>query len=268
MALFLSYSAALSLIVLFSYAVWDHRSHAGTLLTQTGCDMEQCPPRQYIDAESLGIVTRGTQRASVMDQIESDLHNVVYSVKQTIGPTRANNTRNTLPIMILFGFSLEMPITHQVHRRLAYLHCCLTKLYEHIGRNTMIDIYLWFQHKSIPYIPTWITQLFPSVIIVEIPQSSWKLPIDSGDPIKWNYGTLFNDDYYLMGRWRLTFAMSFTKAMGYQYILQIDDDTFFMDDIQFDIVKHFRENNIVWGVRNRYFHEIIEITTGLPEFVR
>ncbi len=236
-------------------------------LIQRSCYTPTCLPHRYIDIESLGIITRGTQRALIMDQIEADLNSVVYNVQRALGSERAGNTFNTLPIMILFGFSLEMPITHQVYRRLAYLHCCLSKLYEHIGMTTPIDVYLWFQESSIPYIPQWITNLFPHVIIVEIPKSSWTLPLDSGDPIKWNYGTLFNDDYYLMGRWRLTFATSFTRAMGYKYILQIDDDTFFMDNIQFNIVEHFRNNNIVWGVRNRYFHEVLDITRGLPEFV-
>jgi hypothetical protein len=255
----------------FWFFVISQRSQgdAFSLFSQHPCTSDvPCQSRKYIDGDSLGIISRGTNRAPIMDQIESDLNHVVSTVKQALGPERTNNTRNTLPIMILFGFSLEMPLTHQVYRRLAYLHCSLTKLHEHVGKSTSIDIYLWFQHDSIPYVPKWITQMFSQVIIVEIPQSSWKLPADSGDPIKWNYGMLFNDDYYLMGRWRLTFAMSFTKAMGYEYMLQIDDDTFFMDDIKFDIVKHFRDNNIVWGVRNRYFSEIVEITRGLPEFVR
>lgn len=222
---------------------------------------------KYIEHREHGIITRGTNRAAVMDVIESDIPMLRHLLNSQLAESERENIHNVLAVMIIFAFRLEMPINLQMHRRLAYLHCALSKLFANVGRFTPIHVYLWVQESSIPYLPSWINEMFPEVIVVSIPPSSWMMPTDSGDREKWNYGS-YHDDYFLMGRWRLTFAMSFVKSMGYEYILQMDDDTFFMDEIAFNIVSHFRDRNLVWGLRNRKFMEIPFITEGFAELTR
>lgn len=222
---------------------------------------------RFIDPDRFGIVIRGTSRASIMDTIESDISLIQGIIERQLPDYEIEKIPNVLAVMIIFAFRLEMPLNLQMYRRLAYLHCALSKLFDHVGKYTPIHVYLWVQESSMLYLPSWINELFPEVMVVAIPSSSWTLPSDSGNIENWNYGH-FHEDYFLMGRWRLTFAMSFVKAMGYQYVLQMDDDTFFMDNIEYNIVHRFQQANIIWGLRNRRFAEVAPITDGFPEITK
>jgi hypothetical protein len=71
-----------------------------------------------------------------------------------------------------------------------------------------------------------------------------------------------------MGRWRMTFAFDFVRAMGYEYMLQIDDDTFVLQPINFNIVQDFRSRRIAYAIRNRIVREEAVVVLGLPELVK
>ena len=91
---------------------------------------------------------------------------------------------------------------------------------------------------------------------------------DDNNNNNWQHSQSFTEDYYLHGRWRLTFAMSFVSQLQYKYCMQMDDDTFLMNAIDFNIVTYFNEHDIKMGVRRRYIVEKEAILSGLPEFTK
>jgi hypothetical protein len=101
-----------------------------------------------------------------------------------------------------------------------------------------------------------------------IDEQSWLLPEGLSDMEQWTYGSIFSLNYHLMGRWRMTFAFDFVRAMGYEYMLQIDDDTFVIQPINFNIVQDFRNRRIAYAFRNRIIQEEAVVVLGLPELVK
>jgi hypothetical protein len=235
------------------------------------CDVTHSPPcwsPSFIDKDTLGIVTRGGPSEYVRSVVDGQMSALVSSLKTEFGIDRVQRIPDTLAVMIIFAISIELPLTEYAHRRWAYLHCSLTKLFDSVGKFTPVDVFLWVKPSSRLYVPQWLLATFPSVVVMTIPESVWELPPHTGNRSEWNMGASFSDDYFLMGRWRLTFALSFVREMGYDYMLQVDDDTFVLEDIAFNIVDHFREHNIVWGLRNLDFCESSEVTFGFPEFTK
>ena len=72
----------------------------------------------------------------------------------------------------------------------------------------------------------------------------------------------------VQGHWRLTFQMDFARRLGYTYVLQIDDDSFFPDPVEMDILHTMRTRNIDVAVSVIKDDESIAVTSGLPELTR
>ena len=109
--------------------------------------------------------------------------------------------------------------SHSLHKKLAimfvfsdgvvdgekakYLKCSLLKLQENFLPTTPSDIFLWLPVNATRIVPSWIKAL-KSVYVMEIQKEAWYIPALRNDT-QWVGRDAFELDYYLTGRWRLTF---------------------------------------------------------------
>jgi hypothetical protein len=173
--------------------------------------------------------------------------------------------KDRLAVMILFSQGFKN--THA--SRLNYLRCSLIQYHRQVGVNTPSDIFIWVLNSTHNPrdIPDWLnTTAFPRVNIVTIPDSTWKIPCGLIPDNQWNLRRKFDLDYYLMGRWRLTFPLGFVREMGYEYHLQLDDDAIISIPVKYNFVQRMREEKMQMAVTYMPFGEPLVITLGLPEF--
>jgi len=78
----------------------------------------------------------------------------------------------------------------------------------------------------------------------------------------------FSYEYYMMGRWRLTFMFDFVREMGHKYMLQIDDDTFVKQMVDFNMVQVFSRDKVAMAVWRNVETDPEDVMLGLPEFSR
>jgi hypothetical protein len=174
-------------------------------------------------------------------------------------------------LLVQILFSKGFVNAKDMQGRLEYLRCALLKLQKGLMPKTTLDIFIWTLNTTefVPTIPAWLNAKdFPRVNVIEIEPETWKVPCGLIDDSKWAVRKHFDVDYYLMGRWRLAFSPDFAKEMGYEYHLQFDDDAMFNGVLEFDLVKHLRDNHHMMGVFSDLIGEVPQCTLGLPELTR
>lgn len=174
--------------------------------------------------------------------------------------------RSRVAVMIIFsrGFSAKSSMAG----RLEYLRCALLKLKKHVMPHTTLDIFLWGLDtpESPLVVPEWFTERdFPRMHIMPLPSAVWRIPCGLKHNSQWSLREHFDLDYYLMGRWRLTFSLDFARAMGYEFHLQFDDDAFVNQDLKFNLTERMDANNISVSVFSDWLAEAPRVTVGLPE---
>jgi hypothetical protein len=168
--------------------------------------------------------------------------------------------------MIIFSFDFDKAVG-----RLRLLRCSLQLLRSNLGKYTPIHTYLWVNESSYDAYDRWLTEskLADNFFLMKIQAESWTSPrFVYLEDAQWAGKLLHSRDYYIMGRWRLLFSFPFVKQMGYQYLLQIDDDTLVLDPIPFNIVDYFNSHNIAMGVRRQLHTEGRFVVAGLLEFTK
>ena len=195
-----------------------------------------------------------------------------YNITNTASLVRARYphlqpeyVKDRLAVMIVFNFKLQ---EGQTHKRIASLVCSLNNIYKNIAQTTPIDIYLWMNQTSIPFLPIWLIETFPEVMVIPIDEDSWKIPSLLSNHDTWSLNNRHMPDYYIMGRWRMTFQFDFVKSIGYNYMLQIDDDAYIIQNNPTNLIQQFHSNDILLGHRHRFHVEIPEVTIGLLELVK
>jgi len=189
----------------------------------------------------------------------------------TISLNRFDNSlpmTDRLAIMILFSRGFNEKQSSKMNSRLEYLHCALLKLQKQLMTSTPADVYIWGLNMTDNpmIIPTWLnSQELPRVHIMEIPENTWKIPCGLAPDHEWAVRKHFDIDYYLMGRWRLTFSLDFVKAMGYKYHLQFDDDAMLNTIVSYNILPEFHKHSYHMGVFSDLIGEVPQVTLGLPE---
>jgi len=178
---------------------------------------------------------------------------------------------NRLVIMILFSRGFLSGGNQR--SRLEYLRCSLLKLQQNLMVNTTADIFIWTLNASsveqTMNIPDWLrSSQFSRTHVMTIPDSVWRVPCGLSDDSQWAARKHFDLDYYLMGRWRLTFSMDFAREMGYPYHLQFDDDAMLNGMLAYDIVQKLRNGSVQMGVFSDVIGEVAHLTLGLPELTR
>lgn len=177
--------------------------------------------------------------------------------------------KDRLLVQVLFstGF-VDSP---EMKGRLNYLRCALLKLKANMMGSTTIDVFIWTLNSTsiVPIIPSWLNSKdFPRVNIISIEPETWRVPCGLIEDSKWAVRKHFSLDYYLMGRWRLSFSLDFAKEMGYAYHLQFDDDAMLNGPLNFNIVEKLRDKRTMMGVFSDHIGEVPQCTLGLPELTR
>jgi len=172
---------------------------------------------------------------------------------------------NRLVVMVIFGGGFSDQI------RLPHLRCSLRKLQLNVMPATPLDIYLWVPAKDTEpaNIPDWLkAPEYDRVFLMPIPLESFRMPCGLSNDATWTVRKHFSLEYYIMGRWRMTFAIDFVRAMGYKYYLQLDDDAMINNQLNMNIVDTFKSKGYNMGVFSDHFGEPITITNGLPELTK
>lgn len=178
----------------------------------------------------------------------------------------SSQIKDRVAIMILFSRGLSS--NNRNSNRLEFLHCALLKLQKNLLSQTNADIYIWALNSTENpiVIPSWLNSKdFPRTFVMELPADAWKIPCGLISEKQWTVRKHFDIDYYLMGRWRLTFSFDFAKEMGYEYHLQFDDDAMLNQPVPYNIVQKFNENGYSMGVFSDHIGEVAHVTLGLPE---
>jgi hypothetical protein len=201
-------------------------------------------------------------------------HHNTMEVKESVDAAWRSLSRfsNDVPIssrlatMILFsrGFTANSHMSS----RLDYLRCALLKLQKQVMQHTTMDVFIWALNStdSPIVLPSWLNDKdFPRVHVLAIPEKVWRVPCGLIPDSEWLLRKHFNVDYYLMGRWRLTFSFDFAHAMGYEYHLQFDDDAMVNKELPFNITARMDAQKYQAAVFSDVIYEIPQATLGLSE---
>jgi hypothetical protein len=173
---------------------------------------------------------------------------------------------NRLLIQILFSSGFD---SGDSNVRIEWLKCSLAMLNTNMLSKTTADVFLWVPESSLQSIPTWLSEpAYARVHVIALHPTTWKVPCGLSDDTMWSVRKHFSLDYYLMGRWRLTFSLDFARAMGYKYHLQFDDDAILNSPITYDIVSKLKTTQTYMGVFSDNIGEPIHVVNGLAELTR
>ena len=135
--------------------------------------------------------------------------------------------------------------------RSKFLKCSILKLQKNLLPSTPSDIFLWVPENATRYLPLWLSRLtnvyilpieteviFHSYFLLSPPpihtdpsfldtsaisrifltnNQAWNVPTGQlSNDTNWVGRDAFELDYYLTGRWRLTFSLDFAYQMGYR----------------------------------------------------
>ncbi|KAG2430898.1 hypothetical protein HXX76_009871 [Chlamydomonas incerta] len=103
------------------------------------------------------------------------------------------------------------------------------------------------------------------VRLLAVPRESWVLPEAANDTKLWHGH--WNQNYRLMGDWRLSFMPQFARAMGHRYVLQMDDDSYIVGPVGRNLVQLFDRRRLALGVQ-KLLRDPPLVTWGLPELAK
>jgi hypothetical protein len=158
------------------------------------------------------------------------------------------------------------------------LPCAISHLCSGLA-NTNFDIFVWTRPDKLDELEAW---AFPGtdgvrcrVHIMPIEPASVSLPpnvrpdnVWRGNP-PWN-PTMFGMEYRLMGRWRLGYSFAFARALGYDFMLQLDDDSFLnTTHAGGDLLELLRAHNASMATHSSSLQlEVPNAVIGLTQLVR
>ncbi len=174
--------------------------------------------------------------------------------------------QDRLVVMILYANGFYHP--DKLRNRDIYLECSLRSLIRNAMVSTVLDIFVWVPLTSMSKIPFWLTKAqFPRVFVMPMDRETFLAPCGLINDSLWAKRWDFEVDYYIMGRWRLTYGLDFAKEMGYKYHLQFDDDSYILSPISFVMVKTMRGSYDMATIHYT-MHEGPELLLGLAEMAK
>ncbi|GIL51779.1 hypothetical protein Vafri_7689 [Volvox africanus] len=147
--------------------------------------------------------------------------------------------------------------------RIRFLRASIGLCSENVFPTTPTTVYVFTQPHQLE-LGKW---LLPNVIVVPITNESWQIHPSSRDERSWHGKRWYSGDYRIMGNWRLGYMPVFARDMGHRYVLQIDDDSFILSPVGFNLVEAFDRKGYLMGARN-IMTDHPYVTWGLPELAR
>ena len=93
----------------------------------------------------------------------------------------------------------------------------------------------------------------------------WYVPHHVRDRKSWTGG--WSEQYRVMGHWRLTVQFHLARTLGYEFLLQVDDDSEFPAPIKENLFREMKRDNLKIAGRAT-FPDADHVTVGLPELAR
>ena len=153
--------------------------------------------------------------------------------------------------------------------RPAQLCCFLTNIAANLAPSTPIDLYIFSKGNALQQAYTQVgcpVNVHSMYIRFMAIDEHWETPEEANDQLLWSSG--FSEEYRRMGHWRLTFPMEFAANLGYEYILQLDDDSKFLEPVETNLLQYMQDNNKVMAARDVMGPDQISVITGAAELTR
>jgi hypothetical protein len=77
----------------------------------------------------------------------------------------------------------------------------------------------------------------------------------------------FRENYRRIGHWRLTFQFAFADMLGYKFLWQLDDDSYFESPVGFNVINYMQQHDL-WVAGHRTEQDAHFVLWGLPEMTR
>jgi hypothetical protein len=160
-------------------------------------------------------------------------------------------------------------LTARPHR----ICCALSDLSAKVGASTPLDVFVWsidnaaetaFRSSQCNNMQFTFPVSFLNV------SESWKPPATGASGIHHilDWGARgFSMDYRRMGHWRLIFQFAFADILGYRYLWQLDDDSFFLEAVTTNMLQYVQQNQL-WIAAALVEIDPHSVLWGLPELTR
>lgn len=156
------------------------------------------------------------------------------------------------------------------------LCCMLTDLNAKVGATNPLDVFIFTVDNKAEDIynrsPCWRRNFNITVVFLPLdehwgadPECSSSAMFDTNGWL--GMPGLFGDNYRRMGHWRLTFQFAFADMLGYKYVWQLDDDSFFRSPVNFNMVDYMQQHSL-WVAGVKTLPDPHFVTWGLPEMAR
>ena len=147
------------------------------------------------------------------------------------------------------------------------LCCALRNFQDNLMEATPLHIYIFsqanqlqldFQEQGCPLLT-----FHPYFLALD---EHWVTPEEAENQSLWT--SWFNDEYRRMGHWRLVFQMEFAAKLGYQYVLQLDDDSDFLQPLKTNLLEFMKQNSLDMATREIIASDVQDVTLGLAELTK
>lgn len=131
------------------------------------------------------------------------------------------------------------------------LFCSIRRILQHIGSHTPLSIYIFHRIKLTEKALSTASTLSNSTHInfVKISRENWKLSeLEASKRNKWR-GRDWDEDYRLMGKWRLEFPFKYLRRCGHRHLLFVDADSFVDGDVARNLIDMFDEDGLYLAYR-------------------
>jgi len=160
--------------------------------------------------------------------------------------------------------------------RHAELCCMLTDLNIKVGATTPLDVFIFTVENKAEKLynrsPCWRRKFNITVNFLPLNEHWGADPRGSSSAVhdanSWiGMPGLFGENYRKMGHWRLAFQFAFADMLGYKYIWQLDDDSYFRTAVGFNMIDYMKQNDL-WVAGVKTLPDPHWVTWGLAEIAR
>lgn len=157
--------------------------------------------------------------------------------------------------------------------RHAQLCCALSDLSMKLGSSNRLDVFVFSVDDGAKAVfNTDCARQKLNITVVFLPlEEHWSPTPDCSSSAIHNaedwVARQFDKNYRNMGHWRLAFQFAFADVLGYKYLWQLDDDSFFPEPVTVDMLA-FMQKNDLWIAGRQTMSDPHFVTWGLPELAR
>lgn len=188
--------------------------------------------------------------------------NSVFKAQQLLSTTNEQRAKR-----------LFVPMLSNRHSELC---CMLTDLNSKVGATNALDVFIFTPDNKAQQeynrSPCWKRQFNITVVFLPLDEHWGVEPECSSSAIHDTNGWigmpgLFGESYRRMGHWRLTFQFAFADMLGYKYVWQLDDDSWFKKSVNFSMISYMQQHGL-WVAGAKTLPDPHFVTWGLPEMAR